>query len=77
MNEKVEDELVEFKKEIEDKFEASEINMKYRFKRSLNNSQPNNDSSTSNALQPSSTFGLTEDKKRHKKVKLGFNLLFA
>jgi hypothetical protein len=76
MNDKVEDELVEFKKEIEEKFEASSINIKYRFKRTLICSQPNNDCSSVNALQPSSTFGQTEDKKKHRKVRLIFILLF-
>ena len=67
MNMKVEDELVEFKKEIEDKYEASYVNMNYQFKRAISY---NNESSTPNAFQPSSTFGQTEDKKKHKKVRL-------
>lgn len=35
MNSKVEDELIEFKKEIDDKFEVSEINKNYQIKRTI------------------------------------------
>lgn len=31
INEKIEQELIEFKVEIEERFEKSEVNMKYRF----------------------------------------------
>lgn len=61
MNPKVEGELIDFKKEIEEKFTFSSINKRYRFKRTQDGHHKKGDGSD---LKPSSTFVHTDYMKK-------------